>query len=477
MYPSKEDIKTRITATKANISQLTTQIHELERARQDERRALGRLQLMIVPVGKLATELLVEIFALVLGKKSYSNDPIRHIFLLYHVCSPWRQIISSSPTLWAHCMVEVELDKPRRSVARYIDGLQALLDRSVPLAFPVSLVRGDHVINESRFYDNKSNSAILKALIPSASRWKNLELDDECYAKLARLIPPGSFLTLENLILVYPEEQWLGQQGRRIFAVCPHLRRLTLILARQLGSNKMLQMPLSQLTHLDLWDENFVRSRAMLLQCTHLVSAKLRTKGWDATDASAPATTLPCLKEFHLQLNSHGNPIGQIEPFLVPLSLPSLESFDLDCDTSMIWPAEAFSAFQIRSPNIAQLSLTKFTITITELVALLRLTSALTTLSLAGCQNCVETSLFQALIYDETSPQQLVPRLRSLSFRNVPNNVKLEDRVVQRAIRSRWGTDAAVARLQSLKISHWHLGKNFRKEMRDLVEQGLELNF
>jgi hypothetical protein len=105
------EVKAQIGATETNIHRLSTQIDELICARQKERNTLARLWFMIVPVGKLPTELLVEIFALAAESDSSSmvvdrglpafglDHPVRQALLLSQVCSSWRQIVTKLPRL------------------------------------------------------------------------------------------------------------------------------------------------------------------------------------------------------------------------------------------------------------------------------------------------------------------------------------------------------------------------------------------
>ncbi|KAF7325293.1 F-box domain-containing protein [Mycena venus] len=157
---SQEHIQAQIDATEANIRRLTSQIEELHRARQKERRTLGKLWFMIVPVGKTPTELLVKIFALAVGP----DHPVHQVLLLSQVCSSWRQIVIGSPKLWAIGVVDVQLDKRNKGNC-YLDGLQTLLGRSAPLPISVLLRKSLNPHPSA-----PSITSVLRVLMPTAAR-------------------------------------------------------------------------------------------------------------------------------------------------------------------------------------------------------------------------------------------------------------------------------------------------------------------
>jgi hypothetical protein len=485
---SKEDVKAHINETEANIRRFTTQIDELERARQKERRTLARLWFIIVPLGKLPTELLVEIFHLAVQPESCSTDdrigivvdrntpafgthhPVHQSLLLSQVCSSWRNIVVGSPKLWAAGSVDVRLDRHRYSPENYVDGLKILLDRSLPLPVHVSLTCENDDLHTTEVHRH-----ILRAMIPTASRWKTLKMDSWSVDNLSLLdTPPGPFTTLEALDLAV-----LHSNNMHLFFICPRLRHLKLVVIEngdRISVDDVLRIPWAQLTHLELQEEDPTTCRFILLQCTNIVSAKLITLDWDTPDVAAAATVLPFLKTLEVHFEASSHVVGYIAPFFTALSLPSLQTFRLGL-SHIDWPPEDFSAFQMRAPNIAQISLIGCRIASQQLITLLRLTPALTMLTLFDCVNCIDNEFLRAFSYNETGAQWLVPQLRELDWRCIRDLFDAD--VFEAAIRSRyWTGDAApagMARLRSVTLEKSTFPILF-DWMRELIEQGLVLH-
>ncbi|KAJ7680729.1 hypothetical protein DFH06DRAFT_1464875 [Mycena polygramma] len=449
---SKDDIQAQIETTEANIHRFTAQIDELDRARQKERRTLGRLWFMISPVGRLATELLVEIFALAIQPDSEDDGafkfgtrmvvrrdrslfglvhPVHQTFILSHICSSWRHVVLNSPKLWTAGVVDV-----RTNGKNNFDIVRTLLDRSVPLPVSVSFTQelnGTRQLNE---FHAPSIPDISQVVASTASWWKSLKTDRSSF-DILQTISFGPFTALEDLNLQYGYEQ---SAPIDLFFRCPLLRRL-IVGPDALSSqcDVVLHFPWAQLTHLDLVHGNPVTSQSILLQCTNLVSAIL--------------TVL----EFANGREVTG--IGRLEPFFIPLALPALEALDLTFFGGAAWPAQEFTAFQLRAPHIAQISLTYCPLTSPELITLLGLAPALTALRLLGCKHCLDRDFLQAFRYDETRPQPLVPQLQTLDLGRFDNQLDIE--TLEAVIRSRcYITGPDVARLQTVTIKECRISSS-----------------
>ncbi|KAJ7878675.1 hypothetical protein B0H13DRAFT_1722224 [Mycena leptocephala] len=139
---------------------------------------------MISAVGKVPTELLVEIFSLAIQSDSETSTvlqrnppfgphhPVHRAFLLSQICSSWRQIVIGSPKLWAIGLVDdwLRTENPQED---YLDLLKTLLDRSSPLPISVSVTDKTHSIVPLA----TSTKAILRVLVPTVTRWKKLKID------------------------------------------------------------------------------------------------------------------------------------------------------------------------------------------------------------------------------------------------------------------------------------------------------------
>ncbi|KAJ7035689.1 hypothetical protein C8F04DRAFT_1233620 [Mycena alexandri] len=178
----KNQVKALIEATEANIARLTTQIHELTCLRAKECSVVARLRTLIAPIGRLPTELLVEVFKIVVEtpifnsqaslvlpvrKSLYSADSsaaLGKVLCLSQVSPHWRQIIHGTPRLWAEGVIAVPLNRDIK------ERDNALFTRSTPCPISVSLT---HSANE----DTESSNATARFVMSTAQRWKNLNID------------------------------------------------------------------------------------------------------------------------------------------------------------------------------------------------------------------------------------------------------------------------------------------------------------
>ncbi|KAJ6507939.1 hypothetical protein C8R47DRAFT_62853 [Mycena vitilis] len=497
----ENQVRTLIVAAEANIEQLTTQIRELSVMRDRERSILATLRLMVVPIGKLPTELLVEIFKSVVtdppnamnptsSRWGYRPDPqaaLRKTLCLSQVSPYWRQIVHHSRQLWAQGVIDIRLG--REMTDRYLDGLETLLCRSNPLPISVSVVRDAKTQNRN---PSKATTTIPRILIPTAHRWQSLSFRLKSFVAFKDL-PPATFEALETLSI---EDFSKQTEPIVVFQRSPRLRSFTLnTYHAPLAKIGLFHLPWSQLTHLDVDDVSLGGCRSALLQCHNVVSANFTTSfEWDlaSSPTEAPATTLPFLTQLTLDFWGESNPneIHGTEAFILPLVLPSLLTLTMqfDCsEGSERWPTTVFSAFQRRSPKIEEIAIHFCDINSEEMITLLRHGPALKTLELEDCWECIGDGFFEALQYKAADSTPLAPKLQNIAFSGV--GMDFEPGVLEAAIRSRWwkdvrlppgGTPPRVSRLNSVVVScsmdgtdDTELGLYSKNGMQDLVEQGL----
>ncbi|KAJ6521928.1 hypothetical protein DFH09DRAFT_212576 [Mycena vulgaris] len=501
-YPNmNERVKGLIDATEANILRIESQILDLTLALQKERKTLAQLWLMATPMGKLPTELLVEIFTravedealsqsiqfddvlldLISGKAPFS--PTLQLRVLSQVCPYWRRIVNSTPKLWAVGMVDVQLDKKSCSTEAYISGLKTLLERSAPLPISVSLTQmGDSGTSTGATAQAATTSAVIRAMAPTIRRWKSLQVDCLSFKPLTAL-PGGAFPALESLNIEY---ETYGQiDPVRAFFPAPRLRHLALRLHGPGEAHaQLIPMPWAQLTHIKLEHYSLAGCRGILMQCANIVSAHLETSEWNAAHAvDGPVTVLPFLKELRVRFDMGADEIGRVEPFFEPLSLPALHTLHLTFDPSpaVLWPSN-FSAFQSRSPHITHLTLANCPLHFADLIALLRAAPAITTLKLKRfLSECIDDGVLRLLTYDASdAAAPLAPQLRQIHWEGLGQ--RFSELVLEAAIRSRWWMDARestlVAKLEKVSLSYYDgsMSGDLIHRMRDVVEQGLDLN-
>ncbi|KAJ7187795.1 hypothetical protein C8R46DRAFT_1241027 [Mycena filopes] len=417
---SKAAVRTQIDTTEANIGRLSSQIQSLASQiqnltaeRENERRSLARLWFMIAPVGTLPTELLTEIFGLSIQTAEApsrpthaSTRPLAHpafqqALHLSQICCLWRHIVLNSPSLWALCPVDAQLGRTR------IDGLQMLLDRSAKLPISVSLTVP---INGAKFtFPRVEDPSLLLTIMPTAARWKDLDIDSLCLGDLAQLdVPPGTFTGLESLRM-----PGYGCAKLDVFASSPRLRRLILWAPPRIPFAQH-HLPWTQLTDLKFTNSSLTTCLSLFRQCTNLVSVAFTGK--DDTQFEVEPFIAPlCLKTLSLDSSLEFGPA--VGPFFTTLSTPTLQTLTLAFpgpEHPQPWPASRFSVFQSRAPNITHISLSKCPLRSPDLIHLLRLTPALTKLSLLRMPLCLDSWFLQAFSFDGVSTKRVVPQLCEL---------------------------------------------------------------
>ncbi|KAJ6494971.1 hypothetical protein DFH09DRAFT_1290495 [Mycena vulgaris] len=486
--PTNDHVRSLIAASEANIRHITSQIRDLRSKRQKEHNMLATLRMMILPIGKLPTELLVEIFKISLEPTVFNlrYPTLAIVRVLGHVCSYWRQVVNSTPRLWVDDVIHVRLGHQKSGLNAYLGGLKTVLNRSSPLPISVSLLHKKERDHRNLLTDiAPSAPAILATVFPTAQRWKSLKLDIPSFRCL-KTFPLTSLEALESLDMEYIEEE---NNHLPTFFPSPRLRHLTL-LVRGEQKPRSLSMAWSQITELDLNDAPMANSRAILVQCTNLIKATIHVPEWDFADAvDAPVVTLPSLQTLNIRFDPGQDEIGQIGPFFVPLALPSLKNMWLDFPVedpgSQIWPSQEFSSFLNRSPNIGKLTLTNATLNGVDLVALLSRTPALTNLDLSYSETCVDDDFLSRFQYDAADSAPLAPKLENITWDGVGTLFHAD--ALEAAIRSRWWADERlastspprVARLKTVSVSYSGFPNPLSDElidrMQDIAEQGLDL--
>ncbi|KAK7005836.1 F-box domain-containing protein [Favolaschia claudopus] len=468
---SREKVNAQMAVTEAKIRKLEDEL-------VTERRTLGHLRLLFI-FGKLPTELMVEIFMLAISSTPAWPRVLKHILSLSQVCALWREIVVGSPKIWAQSVVEVCLDYKQRSVSSK-DYLETIFHRSAPHSISVSFICGNK--DAPTVHPKINTDAIARAISNSAPRWKSLTVGGN-YPGWATVDAP--LLNLQTLKIT------AGSLPPTLPS-CPNLRRLTIADTGVNGSSTvdLTPIPLANLTHIDLESFDLASLLSILRQCEKVVTASLATKlyTWSQVDVNmlydGPVTVLSSLTHLKLKF-SRGEPQWKlIGPFFAPLALPSLRTLRLSFNRSagIPWPVEAFTTFQMRAPQLSDLCLSGTWITAAQLIGVLRLAPALTSLSLICCPECVKDAFFLALTEGPTSARQLVPQLTFLYLRDVRSefgNDKLDA-----AIRSRGWSEECQAlnrnRLQQVRILDCFSKTRItvlEAKLTDLIWQGFKLVF
>ncbi|KAJ6594283.1 hypothetical protein B0H19DRAFT_1225473 [Mycena capillaripes] len=473
---NSNDIESLIDAAESNIRQLKLQIQDLTHALQKERSTLARLWFMVTPIGKVPTEILVEIFmhSVQANREVASSHPnfpspcTRQALLLSRVCPHWRQIINNTPRLWNSGAIDVQLARIHTSTAGYMFGLKTLLERSGSLPISVSLAQDSGELVAFPEVLTQVTETVIQTMVPTTHRWKYLKLDAFSFPRLVALTE-GTFDALQSLDIVY--EAYMYTQHIRTFFPAPQLRRLALWIRD--GPPDLLLLPWAQLTHL--------RLRYTSLS----VSAEFDTSEWDfGLLEDPPKTTLLFLETLKVLFDAGDEDIGRVEPFFEPLVLPVLRTLDLTFDPSgVVWSAHTFSAFQCHSPHIAHISLTNCPINSGELITLLRLAPAVTTLKLQYCMECIDDEFLVVMTWDgEDNVEPLAPQLRQLDWEAVGD--RFSEQHLEAAIRSRWwindATGRSVRRLEKVSVRGYggdSMSEDLIERMKDFTIVPLQSGF
>ncbi|KAF8205755.1 hypothetical protein K438DRAFT_1818472 [Mycena galopus ATCC 62051] len=476
--PTAENhVKSLIQAAEANIGRLTAQIDEL-------RSILATLRLMVVPIGKLPMELLVEIFRIAVDEAA---DTLRMIFCLWQVSPYWRQIVQETPELWAKSQLQIKLG--RELTDPYLNGLKTMFARSTPYPISVTLIESPQTPS-NRFAFPESCRRLADIIIPTAARWKNLDINLGSFLYFEGL-PPGTFEALESLEI----RGFRGQDSPIvIFQSSSRLKSFTLDTTA--SKIHLIHIPWGQLTHLDITDYSIGGCRNVLLQCDNLISARFNTSfEWDFTPEQvvSPIVILPFLKTLALTFQEYGfGPINGFEAFLMPLSLPSLTriDFEFSSEDEERWPTEAFSAFQGRAPQIQRITLLYSEIDEHGLLALLRNGPSLTTLRTVCCWDCVDDAFFDALRYHDDDLAPIAPKLEDIDIFNFNLSDECPEGPLEEFIRSRWwegervlpdGSPPRVSRLKRVSVRNDSdlpsASEVLKARMEELVLQGLDVSF
>ncbi|KAJ7757499.1 hypothetical protein B0H16DRAFT_1885526 [Mycena metata] len=365
-------------------------------------------------IGLLPFEILgSEIFPRVVHTERLYDPWHSTLLSLACVCTRWRNIVHSTPSLWNQCIwintrqfSGLQPSRRNRLVEKYFEALRMCLTRSAPLLVSIS-------IDWSAFEPDRKDFARAVDLISDAAarieflRVSSLCKDDAgvCVLRALERLP-----TLQALTEI--EFSFLGGAVLQPFSVmnAPRLRRVNL----SAGPDplNLVSFPWPQLTHLTLAARPLA-CLAVLAKCSNSVSAVLHHMYTFEPNDTAPTATLLHLTSLSLTVSATliqaaGN-----------LNLPALTSLELiyDGNTMMLPHLEIFS--HLPFGNVRRLTLEFYgaeMIGTATLCALLHCTPSVTAIILKST-TYIHNALVNALVLRADVRSKLfIPQLEFFSI-------------------------------------------------------------
>ncbi|KAJ7167826.1 hypothetical protein C8R46DRAFT_1094259 [Mycena filopes] len=353
----------------------------------------GPATIVSSPVLALPPEITSEIFLHCLPPipelSSYPKDAPRSSrapLLLLRVCRAWRDIAMSTPHLWAHLHLDLDM-ADSRVVTVIIDWFSRA--RSCPLSFSVRGWVGTNCLGMA-----------LHHYAPQLTRL-SLELTDTHFAQMERDGINWAFPVLEDLGISFTYGL-CELHHLKIFSDAPQLRQVWLTDGATPSTFLLPYDGLFKFTCYNLTQDEcltLVRAAPHLQELTCSVVLDY--------DDHAETVTHHHLRTLRLVANSGTK-------FLGPLCLPVLETLHLSCDIITIPDEVNFLAFLSHSSASLRRFSTGAQNTLVSLTWFSTAMPNLTDLELSAPQRSFVRDLFARL--DRVKHRDFLPQLRSLSF-------------------------------------------------------------
>ncbi|KAK6996980.1 hypothetical protein R3P38DRAFT_3407135 [Favolaschia claudopus] len=176
----------------SRIQEIDTEIAELHNAidvllteKATLRSYIQAHRTLVAPIRRIPPEILSEIFEACLpNERNCVMSSAEAPMLLGRVCSSWRTLSLSTPSLWCRLhIVEPMLNTDalaahiirEQMYARRVEAARAWLERSCQCPLSISLTGSDRRATANT-PQSSGTAGILQALIPFASRWENISL-------------------------------------------------------------------------------------------------------------------------------------------------------------------------------------------------------------------------------------------------------------------------------------------------------------
>ena len=508
-----------------NLLQICDQgIEQLQQDIQTKQTSLSQLSRRRVALASLVSvfaRLPKEIFVMILNEAA--NGPYfgyppdgKELVLYSHVCTYWRVIVNGTPRLWNRLHISCGHSESSINCVSHREVLGSILSRSHSLSLTLTMMVGDKVPTD-----------LLRVLGQAQHRIESLALYLSSFHLLEYLPPSSGFTSLANL-KISPRNFYYNPKGMCItlnkpldFSQVGTLRNVKL----KILQISRCQMPWASLTAVSLYtEENPTILRDIIVQCSKAEELHVRMLtpwredemdglGWaepsgyydvwlEPEEIDEPVV-LPSLRTFTVCFEiladspPHGPCIFSSAPLFQPLTLPSLEEFEMygpdSCADVYAWSHDATKEFARRSfSSLKTLTITQIVVECDELLEILALCPLVTSFKSTGMRLDMNT-FCKALIPSSSPTMPLLPRLEVLDIDAYPdayNSCQLERSFIC-LMQERWcqaprnSSDHSAARLKTVHLVNMtaeidgsnHVSSQVRSKLTQYAREGLEVEF
>lgn len=281
----KREIQAAILAEEEDIRAIDAEISQVQSAAPGDdlqsRRSMKKdlvafMKILVSPMKELPNEIIARIF------QQYAYGPLPEPNCVYpsppwylgHICSRWRGVALSTPSLWNFFFVELTGGD--------------LSSRSFDIAKHLLLRTGQSQFSCVAFQNDPDSAAVARLFdlfSLHSNRLRSLDIDGLRGISSLAGIPQVPFKSLEVLDLSFYEPNdtsadVIHPSLNPLFIDTPCLRRVSILLEMDRGSSHPLSLPLPwhQLTHLNVSNyglPNFHSTHTLLLQCPNLTNCNI----------------------------------------------------------------------------------------------------------------------------------------------------------------------------------------------------------
>ncbi|TFK54540.1 hypothetical protein OE88DRAFT_1655250 [Heliocybe sulcata] len=338
-----EQARTLIADAVQELARVNVELLELERKRKDLENYIHAHKSVVSPWRRLLPELVIEIMRYCATDKlcpSQHHD-FENPFVIGQVCSAWRDVALSTPSLWTNVHVTVST----LSTVSQAQALERLLQRSHPHFLTLKVEYQPLQIHQSG-----APLQVIHTLRKSSERWRSLDVS-LTGSLLEALVDSAPLPNLETLVLrsswmynPYPPPATHESLPRgTTFKGAPALRKLNLSNTYLNTSTIIDCFPLEQLTELDIFVGRINRPTQFSgFHTTHLLA---HTPNLETYRLSSVPETCPPEDYPESALTSHPVPMPHLRtlelqtydrwsPIFDNLVLPGLEKVRLEVSSS-----------------------------------------------------------------------------------------------------------------------------------------------